>query len=488
MTCTNKQVKLLMKKIKSQTLLSSSAQTGMDVKTARKYIKSGKLPSELKKKHTWKTRVDPFEDRWSEIEKILESAPLIQAKTVFTYLQEQYPGHYKERQLRTLQRKFSIWRAIKSTKNLDNLIVFPQVHCRGNQSQSDYTVMNKLNITICGEKYNHLLFHYMLVYSRWEYVEICYTESFETLVNGFENAVWELGYVAQDHRTDNLSAATKKFRNKRTFTDKWSNVMKHYKIKASRNNPGISNENGSIEKSHDLFKNAVNQYLMLRGSRDFESIESYKKFLRKIADTRNKSRRDELKAEVGLLKELPNDKWSSPKQLSVRVSKSSVVHIQGSVYSVPSRFIGSALRSYVYQDKIEIFFGNYLIQKMPKITKGSNVNYRHIIDGLIRKPGAFKNYKYRECLFPMISFRKAYDQLCKKNPINGEKHYLKILYLAKQHGEQAVNLAIELLLDNKRSLLEKEIRPLLETKIVAPEVNIKAPNLSSYNALCSGVV
>ena len=480
MTCKNQQVKLLMKTLKKCTLQSSAATAGMDVKTARKYKKSGKLPAELSKLHTWKTRKDPFSEVSGEIDEMLNKEPSLQAKTVFTYFQSKYPARFMEGQLRTLQRHFQQWRA---QYGKEKSVIFPQIHQPGHQSQSDYTVMNSLKITISGAQFDHLLFHFMLVYSRWEYVEICYSERFDTLAAGFENAAWKLGFVTTEHRTDNLTAATKQSKNKRDFTDRWKKVMNHYDVAPTKNNPGESHENGSIEKSHDLFKKAVDQQLMLRGSRDFDSIETYNDFLSKLVKQRNLSRKTDIEKELVSLKKLPKDRWCSPKQMNVRVSPSSTVQILGIPYSVPSRLISLILRAFVCPDKIDLYYGQRHIQTMPKIAEGYSINYRHIISSLIRKPGAFKNYQYRKALFPRISFRKAYDVLYKANKTNGHKDYLTLLYFAKKHGEQEVNTAIELLLENNLLPVKKEIKQLLDIPVQIPKVRIDEPDLNVYNQL-----
>ena len=503
-----------MKELHKHTLTIAAAKAGMDVKTGRKYRRANKLPSELKRPHDWLKRPDQFSDVWGEVVKMLETSPLLQAKTVLAFLQSKYPDIFPDGCLRTLQRRFQAWRARYGS---DKAIIFPQIHQPGIQSQSDFTDMSNLNITIQHEIFSHLLFHFMLVFSRWEYVEICYSESFNSLMFGFENAVWQLGYVAADHRTDNLSAATKLFnlktdqdsatdihltvsetenlflketiernlkgRPQRTFTERWSRVMKHYNIQPSRNNPGESNENGSIEKSHDLFKNAVDQQLMLRGSRDFESIEHYKRFLNTLCLQRNQFKNGKLKEEIQFLLPLPNDRWYSPKQIPVTVSPASTVHILGVPYSVPSRLIALSLRASVFPDKIDLFYGHYRIQQMPKIESGFLIDYRHIIDSLIRKPGAFKHYQYQAALFPRVSFRAAYDSFCKANPVNGHKDYLKLLWLAKQHGESLVNTATELLLAENILPIANEIIPLLDRPTRTPTVYIQEPNLLDYDQL-----
>lgn len=215
-----------------------------------------------------------------------------------------------------------MWKALKGEAKK---VIFPQILYPGRQSQSDCTWMNELNITIKGELFEHLLFHFMLPYSCWETVSICFSESLESLTAGYEDAVWKLGAVVQEHRTDNLSAATHKLGSTRVFNDNWEGFLSHYGVKPSRNNPGESQENGSVEKSHDLLKNAVDQQLMLRGSRDFCTEQEYKDFLKKVVKNRNCGRELKLAEECKYMKALPERKWNAPKIISARVSPSSTL-------------------------------------------------------------------------------------------------------------------------------------------------------------------
>ncbi|MFH1254847.1 MAG: IS21 family transposase [bacterium] len=484
MTCTNQQVKKLMKHINILTQEQAADKAAMDVKTARKYLKNKKLPGELKKIHDWQNKPDVFADTWQEIEGLLNNSPGLQAKTIFTYLQNKYQGHFKRSHLRTLQRRFKKWRALNG-KNKD--VIFCQNHVPGAQSQSDYTNMNDLKITINGEHFKHLLFHFVLVFSRWEKVSVCYEESFASLSEGYENAVWSLGKIALDHRTDNLTAATKKSGSSRDFTEKWSKVMKHYGVVPSRNNPGESQENGSIEKSNDLFKVDVDQQLMLRGSRDFKSLNEYKEFLLQIEVRRNLLREEELALEMPKLKDLPNDKWSMPRILPVRVSPSSTVQIDSVPYSVPSRLISFVLMAHIFYDKIKLYYGQSCLQEMPKHKGTDGIDYRHIIDSLIRKPGAFTNYQYREALFPRLCFRRAYDALISNSKTCGTKQYLELLQLAKMNGEQHVSVGLELLLEQNVVPLPEKIKSLLDLPVAIPIIKINQPQLKVYDQLLSGV-
>jgi hypothetical protein len=462
----------------------SAAKSGMSLKTARKYRSSNQLPSEMKKIRNWKTRSNVFEVIWPEIEDMLIKSPKLQAITILEHLKIKDPDKYQNNHLRTLQRLIRNW---NSTMGCDKSVIFNQRLIPGRQSQSDYTVMNELGITIAGEKFDHLLFHFMLPYSRWEHVSLCYSESLESLTNGYDEAVWELGFVAPEHRTDNLTAATQSFGSSRVFTKNWQEVMDHYSVTPSRNNPGISNENGSVEKSHDLLKKAISQQLMLRGSSNFNNKDEYMKFVNQLVAARNSKRTIRFAEEISLLKPLPSKKYYAPIMMEVKVSSFSTIRLLKCIYSVPSRLIGYKLRAYIYHGEIKLYYGSNIVQTMPQIQdkSGVSINYRHLIKSLLRKPGAFTNYYYRDYLFPSVIFRNAYDMLIKSYPTNGVKQYLQILQLAAIGKESDVQLALELLIASKTIPSLLEVRSLLNTadKPQVIEVKINPASLADYDLL-----
>ena len=483
MTCTNQQVGTLMKLIKRHTQEVAAMKTGMTPKTARKYIKSGKVPSEFKKPRKHLTRMNAFLDVWPEIESLLVRAPGLEAHTILVDLIERYPAQFTMNQLRTLQRRVRRWRA---THGSDKETFFLQKIVPGRQSQSDYTWMNTLNITISGQPYPHILFHFMLPFSRWETVSICKSESFDSLAVGYEAAIWELGGVVKEHRTDNLTAATKQIGSRREFTRRWDSLMQHYGAKPSRNNPGKGHENGSVEKSHDLFKKAVDQQLLLRGYRDFASVEDYKTFLKDICKRRNHGCEPRLKEELPLLLPLPEDKWYRPKVIFARVCKTSTIRVLKGIYSLPSRLIGYALTVMVWPNELEVFYGQSLICRMPRLAndQGVSINYRHIIHQLVRKPGAFENYIYREELFPRIEFRRAYDRLKAASPHRCHKDYLQILHLAAIGNEDTVATALDVILSTKELPGVKTIKALTDLPSSdVPEVHIDKPDFAPFDAL-----
>ena len=464
---------------------TAAAKSGMSAKTARKYLSSNKLPGETLKNRHWKTRTNVFAENWLEIEDMLSKSPKLQAKTILSYLISQDPTNkFNDTHERTLYRLIRNWRA---SSGKEKPVIFSQELKPGKQSQSDYTVMNDLGISIAGQQFDHMLFHFMLPYSRWEYAYICYSESFESLSKGYDEAVWTLGFVAPEHRTDNLTAATQVCGSKRVFTKNWKEVMNHYGVTPSRNNPGVSNENGSIEKSHDLLKNAIRQQLMLRGSSNFTELADYQSFINALIASRNFMRTSRLEEELKLLKSLPNKKYYAPIILEVKVSQFSTVRILKASYSVPSRLIDYSLRAYIYQGEIKLYYGQTLVQVMPQIKddkKEASINYRHIITSLLRKPGAFANYYYRDHLFPTTIFRVAYDLLIKNYPVNGTKQYLQILQLAAIGSENEVETALDLLISNKIVPSFDEIQGLLKTsKPLVSDVKVASPSLDEYDSL-----
>ena len=181
-------------------LYLAAMKVGMDAKTARKYRHAERLPSESFTPRTWRTREDPFQDVWPELRDRLELNPGLQAKTLFEDLQRRFPGRFPDGQLRTLQRKIKAWRA---TEGPPKEVFFDQVHTPGELAASDFTCMNDLHVTLAGQTFDHLVYHFVLTYSNWETGTVCFSESFESLSQGLQNALWELGGVPRiaSHRS-----------------------------------------------------------------------------------------------------------------------------------------------------------------------------------------------------------------------------------------------------------------------------------------------
>jgi hypothetical protein len=456
----------------TEALEIASAKAGMDPKTARKYLWDRRLASEMRQKHTWRTRPDPFADVWEQIRQLLTVEPGLQAKTLFQHLQEEHPGRFSDGQVRTLRRRVSDWRA---TEGPPREVFFAQEHLPGVLCQSDFTHCRELGVTINGQEFPHLIYHFVLTYSNWETGSICYSETFESLSVGLQNALWQLGGVPAEHRTDRMSAAVNNLSDAKEFTRAYEGRLRHYRISGQKIQAGQANENGDVEQRHYRFKQAADQELMMRGSRDFPEVAAYQMFLDKLFTRLNLGRRERYLDELAQLRPLPEQRLDSVRRERVRVSPGSLVSVGRNLYSVHSRLIGEMVEARVYPDTVEIWYGDRKVEALPRLRGRSKhwIDYRHIIDWLVRKPGAFENYRYRSDLFPTSWFRLAYDALREEQgPKRGAQEYLAILLLAARRGEDRVEGAVRFLLGSQQTLNAEETARLTEDNAPAPLTTI----------------
>ncbi len=488
---TDNQVRTLYTVMNKKTTLSVAAdKAGMDRTTARKYIQLGKLPSEVASSHSWRTRQDPFEDVWPEIREKLEVNPGLQAKTLFEDLQRRYPGRFQHGQLRTLQRHIKQWRALEGPPKE---IYFPQQHHPGQLCASDFTDMGSLSITIDRQPFAHVVYHFVLTYSNWQTGTICYTENFESLSEGLQNALWTLGGVPESHRTDRLSAAVHQDLSKQLFTQRYSELLAHYAMQGRTINADSPHENGDAEQSHYRFNQALDQSLMLRASRDFTSLEAYRTYLDTLFGQLNAGCTQRLNEELTILGRLPVRRLDTSKTFQPRVGPSSTIRVQHNVYSVDSRLRGEIVQVRLKADYLEVWYGRKRVDVLPRLRGdgGHRIEYRHIIEWLVRKPGAFANYRYRQDLFPTHRFRVAYDQL--KDRLNGSSSqaYLQLLQLAARENQALVDQALRALIDAEALISVEAVRRLLEASSQIPaveDVDIAPVELSAYDTLldCEG--
>lgn len=490
---TDNQARKLMKYIQEKRSLAvAAAKSGMDEKTARKYRDIGSLPSELKAEQvrTWRTRENPFEDVWEMVKSFLGNNSGLEAKTLFEHLQRQHPGLFSDGQIRTFQRRVKHWRA---TEGPAREVFFPQVHKPGKLSQSDFTHMGKLGVTIGGVPFDHLIYHFVLTYSNWEAGTICFSESFESLSDGLQQALWKLGGVPETHQTDRLSTAVNKTGNPAEFTQRYQGLLSYYKLSGRKTNPASPNENGDVEQRNHRFKRAVEQALMLRNSRNFATRKKYELFLEGLFAQLNSNRHDRLKEELAVLQSLPAKQLSACTKLVVGVGPSSTIRVKHNVYSVHSRLIREKVTVRLYAERLEIWHGQSHIENIPRLRGSGNhhIQYRHIIDWLVRKPGAFENYRYRSDLFPTSRFRMAYDELKQHHNVSkASKEYLRILKLAAKESESAVDDALRFLFDRTCSISAKTVENLLlsgQKPVPITDVKISAVALHAYDCLLGGV-
>lgn len=460
-------------------------------KTAGKYEQLGLLPSQLKKPRTYRTRPDAFAEDWPQIEQMLSDAPDLEAKALFEWLQDQQPGKYQEHQLRTFQRRIARWRAL----NLPQIATLEQLHEPGEIMELDGTWLTKLGVTIQGQSFKHMLIHCVLSYSNWEWGRVVQSESLGAVRLGLQSALIELGYVPRIVQTDNSSAATRQLgireeaeeNIRRTYTRDYLHLLDYYGLEPQTIHLDNPNENADVESAHGALKRALKQELLLRGSRDFENIEDYEAFLLEVMRKRNKGRRERLAEEVAVMRPLKATPLANSVRRKVRVSSGSLIRVLKKSYSVPTSLIGKEVTVYIHEWSLDVYYAGQLVDTLPRLIgqKSHHVNYRHLIDTLLRKPGGFRRYRFREDLFPQRIFRQAWEQLEQwYSPRRADIVYLRVLRLAARTLESDVAAALEWLVSRGRCWDETDVEEWLEPEPVAvPKLNRGAVQLSRYDQL-----
>lgn len=492
---TDAQVQLLRQKMaEGKTQEAAAAGAGMSVRTARAW-KEGPLPSEAKAPRSWRTREDPFSGVWEvDIEPVLERDDKgeMEAKTLMRLLVAKYPTRFKMGQVRTMQRRLRDWRALRGP---DKQVYFQQEHRPGAQGALDFTCCNELEVRIQGELLKHLLFEFVLVFSKWTFACVAFSETYEALVDGLQRALWSAGGVPAELLSDNLSAATHELKGGggRSLTKRFADVCDHFGFETVRQiGPGKSHENGAVESRHHRTKKLLKQALVVRGSRDFASVEEYERFVQHtVAQDHNRYVVPGFTEESVLLKALPLRRLPSYTTSTPKVRKWSTITVRGRIYSVPSRLIGHEVEARLYPNAVEVRYRGTQVEVFPRVRGEGNhrIDYRHIIASLVRKPGAFANYRFREELFPTLVFRRAYDALQASHRSRADIEYVRILKLAADTMEADVDAALSVLLDAAAcfdySDVEFIVRPRQPER---PVVTIPAPDLHCYDQLLGGAL
>jgi hypothetical protein len=358
--------RMLTERANGRTQAQAAARAGMSERTARKYERLAQLPSQLKQPRRYRTRPNPFAGVWPWVAHQLEQDPALQATTLFALLQERHPGRFQAGQLRTLQTHIATWRAEHGPPRE---VIFPQVHPPGIAAQSDFTHMADLRVTLGRVPFPHLLFHLVFVYSNVEAVQICSAETFEALAEGLEHCLWQLGGVPEQHRTDHLSAAIRPLDapGRAAATARYAALLAHYGMEVTTNNAGASHENGDVEQAHFRFKQAVDQALRVRGSREFPDRAAYARFLQGLVKQRNLTRQARWVEERAVLRPLPATPLALCRELRVAVSRFSTIQVLRNTYSVPSRLIGSTVLVRVRSEVLEVYRGTAHLLTVPRL-------------------------------------------------------------------------------------------------------------------------
>ena len=482
-----------MKSRQTSTPAAAAAKAGFSRATAYRIEADPRLPSQ-KKPPRERRRPDPLAGVWtSDIVPMLEGAPSIRAVAVFDEIVRRHP-ELGEGVRRTLERRIRTWRALEGP---EQDVIFRQEHPPGRMGLSDFTDVAELGITIAGEPLVHRLYHFRLAFSGFEHAHVVLGgESFVALAEGLQNALWALGGVPEQHRSDSLSAA---FRNldrdaQEDLTRRYEALCAHYRMTPTRNNPGVAHENGSIESPHGHLKKVIEDELLLRGSRDFADLDAYRRFVDEVVGRRNARNRKQIEIERAVLEPLPERRTADYEEARVIVTSSGGFALRKVFYTVPSRLIGHWLNVRLYDDRLVCFLGSTEVATLqrgrsPDHNKRAQVvDYRHVIHALRRKPMALLNLVYRDQLFPRAAYARAFEALLAGV---GEKHACRTMVglLALAHDracEAELADAIATDLDAGRlpdlASMRERFRP--EAASI-PEVVVELAPLSAYDELAT---
>jgi len=434
----------------------------------------------------YRTRADPLDEIWPEAERWLEATPEVEAKALFEHLLGQRPGVADGRALRTFQRRVTQWRAQHGPPKE---VFFPQVHEPGRMIQVDWTYATELVVTIAGRPFPHLLCHAVLPYSNWEWAQPCHTESLLSLKSGLQAALWTLGGVPAEVQTDHSSTAThvlQRGQPERGFNAEYLALCAHLGLAPRTIQVACPNQNGDVEAAQGHLKRRLKNHLLLRGSRDFIDEAAYAAFVAGVCVGANALRSGKTAEELPRLRPLPATRFPQTEEITVRVSSYATVRVKNCAYSVPARLIGAIVQAYVSEAEVSFHHRGVEVARYPRSHKQQpRIDYRHVIDSLVRKPGAFARYLYREELFPRPVFRQAYDRLKVIEESQADFRYVRLLALAAQVGEDGVAAALAALLREGLAPLPEATQARLQLAPPTRPVELVAfvPELHSYDTL-----
>lgn len=469
---------------------SAAAKTGISVRTARRIEHLAVLPSQRPVRH-WRTRSDPLAPVWDEeILPLLRRAPGLTAVTIFEELERQHPGRLPAGVLRTLQRRIRTWRALEGE---EREVFFAQAHEPGRQGLSDFTDATELAVTLEGIPFSHRLYQFALAYSGWRHVEVILGgESWVALSMGLQNALWALGGVPAEHRTDSLSAAFNNLAEREELTRRYDELCERYGMRATRNNLGVSHENGSIESRQGTIKRSLEQALLLRGSRDFRNLVDYRHFVADVALRLNARTTKAVAVERACLQALPSRRTSDYEELDARVTKFALIAVKSIPYSVPSRLVGQRLKIRVYEERIEGYLGEHRVLEAPRLRRTSadhhprHIDFRHLLPALKRKPGALVRWRLRDALFPRSEYAQTWQQLIARLPEGrAARVMIGLLEMAAADGCE-VRLAqalADLLERNELPDLQQLQARFCPRVAQMPAVSVRLPSLATYDTL-----
>ena len=469
---------------------AAAAKSGISVASARRVEAMTVLPSQRPPRH-WRTRADPLAGVWdTEVVPMLESAPSLMAVTLLEELQRRYPERFGDAVLRTLQRRVGQWRAEHGD---EREIYFAQEHPPGRLGLSDFTVADELGISLGGLAFPHRLYQFALAHSGWRHARVVLGgESFQSLAAGLQEALWMAGGVPEEHRTDSLSAAFNNLAEREELTERYQALCEHYGLRPSRNNTGVSHENGAIEARQGSLKKGLDQALLLRGSREFCDLVAYEQFVAETVRRLNARCARGWEAERACLKPLPARRTADFEEVDARVSKFGVFTAKGVLYSVPSRLAGHRVKVRLHSTHLDAWLGGVKVFQCERLFASAaerhprRIDWRHMLPGLKRKPGAFARWVLRDAMFPRSEYAQAWEFINTKLPERAACRLMVELLDLADRANVVAELAGVLAAGQARDELP-DIDVLRERfaprSLTMPEVHVQLPPTSVYDEL-----
>lgn len=493
MAATETQVRILMRERRlGKTQEQAAAKANLrSRKTVARYEQLAAYPSELKRRRAYRTRADVFAEDWPAIEEMLKGAPELEAKALFEWLCEEKSGAYEPWQLRTFQRRVERWRGLHQAQ----VATLEQIRAPGEAIQLDGTWLTELGVTIGGAPFKHIFIHCVLPYSNWEWGRVAQSESLSAVRLALQSSLHKLGYVPKIVQTDNSAAATRRLGvseeaaagQKRGYTVGYVQLLEHYGLAPQSTHVGNPNENGDVEAQNGALQRAIKQQLLLRGSREFTAIDEYEAFLFAVMEKRNGARQVRLGEEIAVMQPVTATPLATSLEQKVRVSRGSLIRVLHRTYSVPTSLIGKEVTVHIQEWTIDLYYGGGWVERLPRLIgeQRHHINYRHLIDSLLRKPGGFRQYRFRDELFPTLVFREAWEQLNQWHaPRRADILYLQILQLAARTLEDDVATALALLVSQGEVWSKEDVDRLLEPDpVLVPFIEAGTVDLRQYDQL-----
>ncbi|MHB1097901.1 MAG: IS21 family transposase [Gemmatimonadaceae bacterium] len=495
---TEHQYQRLMKTLQDpRNVRKAAMKAGMHRHTASKYLRQGHGPRKPTEPRA-RRRPDPLGALWPEAERFLANTPELEAKALFEHLIASLgteAAALSARALRTFQRRVQAWRRHHGPPKE---VFFPQVLAPGQWIQVDWTHADELGVTLAGQPFAHLLCHAVLPFSNAQWAVPCLSESLLSLKVGLQDALQTFGGAPLGIQTDQSSTATHQLKRgeaARGFNHEYLALCAHLDLKPRTINKACPQENGDIESANGHLKRRLKAHLALRGSGDFATLADYAAFVAAVCRGANALRAARFAEERATLRALPATRYPEAEETAVRVSSFSTIRVKNHAYSVPARLIGAMLVVELSEQTVVARLGREEVLRCPRSTQGPRIDYRHVIASLRRKPGAFAGYQYREELFPRPVFRQAYDALLAADAAHAnataraDRHYIELLALAAEHGEDEVGAALGAALREGEAPTQSWVEPRVRaTPAPAPSLPVLRPELSAYDRLLAGEV